>query len=235
MKYIALISLAVIFIFFSCSKPEGEGGSSSITGKILVKEYIIDDSNFHEEYYAPAEDVYIIYGEEDLYGDNIETHSDGTFRFEYLRKGKYTLYAYSEDPNTESGIVPVQKEVEITKAGEAVDAGEIILEKFIDFNDGSSSITGKVWVRDYNGDFTILNGQFYGEDEDVFLVYGNQSYYVDDVSTNYNGVYHFEDLPMGNYKVYAYSKDMYGTSQSGYIPVMKEVTISYNGQNVTLD
>ena len=44
-------------------------------------------------YHAEKEDVYIIYGEDktDLYDDSFETSWDGTYRFEFLRKGTYTF------------------------------------------------------------------------------------------------------------------------------------------------
>lgn len=41
--------------------------------------------------------MYIVYGDDDnIYDDKIECNYDGTFKFEFLQPGTYTIYAYSE-------------------------------------------------------------------------------------------------------------------------------------------
>lgn len=101
-KQIAFIFLISVF-FLACKKPAGEGGSSVIRGKIWVKDY-----PGPSEYGGMEEDVYIIYGDEASYGDRVKTNYDGTFEFKYLRKGKYTVYVYSDDI---TGTIPSAKEV----------------------------------------------------------------------------------------------------------------------------
>lgn len=75
---------------------------------------------------------------------------------------------------------------------------------------GSATITGKIYVKDYNGSFTSINAQYYATKEDVFIIYGDQVTYGDKVSTNYDGTYEFKYLQKGKYKIYAYSKDSTG-------------------------
>ena len=115
----------------SCEKEAGIGGTSSITGKVVVRQYNSNFTTLTEQYYATDEDVYIVYGDDPVYGDKTSTNFDGTYRFEYLRKGKYTIYAYSEDsanyPTQQE--IPVMRQVEITKNNEEVTVSTIIILK----------------------------------------------------------------------------------------------------------
>ncbi len=95
-KLILILTLAS-FLIFSCSKEEGVGGRSSIKGKVYAKNYNSSFTQILSEYYAPEENVYIIYGDNQNYDDKIKTGPDGTFEFKQLRKGNYTVYVYSKD------------------------------------------------------------------------------------------------------------------------------------------
>jgi hypothetical protein len=123
--------LLLFFITVSCEKDPGEGGNSSITGKIYVREYNKSFTTLNAEYYAPDEDIYIVYGDGTVSDDDMKTGPDGDFVFRYLRPGKYRLYAYSADSAgiSESGTIPVYREVEITRKHQTVDAGTIIILK----------------------------------------------------------------------------------------------------------
>lgn len=128
---ILILSLSIIFLT-SCSKEEGQGGTSVITGKVFVQLY--DDANYTVligQYYAPEEDVYIIYGDEEIYNDRFRTNYDGSFRFEYLRKGKYTVFAYSEVPESidPSGVKAIMKVVEITDNDQHIRVEDIVIKK----------------------------------------------------------------------------------------------------------
>ena len=105
MKKIALFFILVIFLF-ACKKEAGEGGTSVIEGRVL--NYTIEfngTSNDTIIFPKPKEDVYIIYSDDEgeVWDDNFETHWDGTYRFEYLRKGAYTIFIY-EDSNIVGSI-----------------------------------------------------------------------------------------------------------------------------------
>ena len=41
---------------------------------------------------------------------------------------------------------------------------------------------GQVFVQNYNSDFTILMGEYYSPDVDVFIIYGEDSIYADDLA-----------------------------------------------------
>jgi hypothetical protein len=89
---------------------------------------------------------------------------------------------------------------------------------------GTSSILGRVYARDYNSTFTVLQSEYYAPDIWVYLVYGNDKDYGDRIKTSYNGTYEFKYLRPGDYHVYSYSKD--STLQSNAeIAVIKDVSI----------
>lgn len=99
---------------------------------------------------------------------------------------------------------------------------------------GKASIKGNIWVENWNGTFTVLNGEYAGADVDVFIVYGDETNYGDKQSANYNGEFEFKYLRKGKYKVYVYSKDKTLTSQSGDTVVVKEVEIKDKKEKVDL-
>lgn len=100
---------------------------------------------------------------------------------------------------------------------------------------GTSTITGKVKVREYNGNFTYLIGEYYAGDQDVYLIYGNDSVYSDKFTTSYDGSYRFEYLREGTYKVFAYSLDSAAYPLDKKTEVLKEVTISDKDQVVYVE
>lgn len=126
MKNYFLLASILLITLFSCSKEEGEGGNSSISGKIHMTD--ITGGN-QGNYFAPDYDVYILYGEDDdIYDDDTKTNYDGTFKFNNLRKGSYRVFAYTKNAGTPSGVSPVFKSIEIG-GKEDGNVGTIELEK----------------------------------------------------------------------------------------------------------
>lgn len=99
---------------------------------------------------------------------------------------------------------------------------------------GNSAIYGKVLVKDYNTGFTLLNEQYYGQDVDVFLIYGDDRSYSEHVRTSYDGSFEFKYLRTGDYHVYCYSEDSSMQTQA-LIPVIRDVTISKKNQDVEVE
>jgi len=93
----ALLIIVFATLFIRCEKEPGEGGQASIQGKIFVQEYNNNCSVLRAEYYVVDEEVYIIAGDDPSYFERVRTAPDGTYWFPYLRKGKYTVYAISEN------------------------------------------------------------------------------------------------------------------------------------------
>jgi len=121
MRYIKnLIKLGFVLLFvvnlISCRKEAGEGGTSTIKGKIWVEDWNNAFTLKNGEYAGYDEDVYIIYGEAVSYSEKTKANYNGEFEFKYLRKGKYKIYVYSKDKTlqSKSGEVSIVKEVEIT-------------------------------------------------------------------------------------------------------------------------
>lgn len=81
----------------SCSKEEGEGGNSTIYGKIVAHNYNAEFTNLRGIYPAADEDVFIIYGDDRSFSQRARSNYEGIYEFKYLRPGNYTIYAYSKD------------------------------------------------------------------------------------------------------------------------------------------
>ena len=125
-----IIYLLMSFII-SCKKEAGEGGSSSISGKVYVKNYNANFTKLNKEYYSSNESVYIIYGNELSYGNNIKTSYDGVYEFKFLRKGNYKLFTYSKDSSLKSasGTIAVIAKIEIKDNNEIVKVPDLVIFK----------------------------------------------------------------------------------------------------------
>lgn len=128
---IVLVTLVIGSCFISCEKDAGEGGTSMIKGKILGYEYCCEQWRLASDTFPmQAEDVYIIYGDNDFYGDKVETHFDGTYQFPYLQKGKYTVYTYSDDTNfakQPGEKMIIKKEIEINNHEQTVSLPDMVV------------------------------------------------------------------------------------------------------------
>jgi hypothetical protein len=98
---------------------------------------------------------------------------------------------------------------------------------------GNSHIKGKIMVNYYNDDFSTLltDEPVEAKDEDVFLIFGNDSTIGDKVTTSFTGDFKFEYLWPGNYKLYYYSEDTTGLSPDK-VEIVKNITLK---KNETLD
>lgn len=131
MKPVLVLFAVFSLIISSCSKEPGEGGTSSISGKVYVKDYNSTFTKINAEYYGAEEDVYIIYGDNTVYDNTFKTSYDGSYRFDHLRKGKYRIFCYSKDSTmtVPSGIFPVIREVEITSNKQDIQLEDLIIVK----------------------------------------------------------------------------------------------------------
>ena len=100
---------------------------------------------------------------------------------------------------------------------------------------GKSSIRGSIWVEDWNSGFTTKNDEYPGNDEDVYIIYGDDISYGDKVSANYKGEFEFKFLRKGKYKIYVYSEDKTLTTISKKNPITIDVEISSKKEVKTLD
>lgn len=83
----------------SCTKYEGTGGRSSISGKIRIQQRLFINGAFVDSvaFDGAKEDVFILYGSDDTaVDDKVECSHDGSFKFDYLQPGTYTIFGYNE-------------------------------------------------------------------------------------------------------------------------------------------
>ncbi len=97
-----LLTLCIITLLLGCSKQAGEGGKSTVKGKILVEDWNNAFTIKNGEYPGLDVDVFIIYGDNVSYNDKTRANYNGEFEFKYLRKGKYTIYVITKDKTLQS-------------------------------------------------------------------------------------------------------------------------------------
>ena len=105
--------LGLTLFFASCQKEEGRGGTSTIQGTVFVQDFN-GAGQLNAEYLGVEERVYIVYGENEIYDDEVRTGRNGGYKFEFLHKGTYTIFAYSDCDTCSSGTMAVERTVEIT-------------------------------------------------------------------------------------------------------------------------
>jgi hypothetical protein len=130
MKLILSIFLTSTLLY-SCSKVEGKGGSATVKGVVLEQLYnSIGNPISGGKYEAADQDVYLIYGQDDtFYDDDLKTSFDGSFVFNYLQKGKYTLFVYEDCNNCPSGKKEILFPFEITERNQVIDLDTIVIKK----------------------------------------------------------------------------------------------------------
>jgi len=124
-----LLSILVLSISYSCKKVEGSGGGATIKGIIQEQKYNAL-GNIIAEYPGSDIDVYLIYGTTDqFYDEDVKTSYDGSFVFNYLQKGTYTVFVYEDDATQPSGKNVVKQTFEITEKGQIIDLNTINIRK----------------------------------------------------------------------------------------------------------
>ena len=114
-KFLSFLYISIICLFaVSCSKEPGEGGSSSISGKVFGYDIntagVITDSAYAGDYR-----VFISYGDEGTADNDIRTSYTGEYSFKGLQKGKYCVYVFSQcdtcvfNQNYEAQVVEITK------------------------------------------------------------------------------------------------------------------------------
>ena len=141
-----LIICAIAISFLACEKPAGEGGTSVVQGIVYKTYTLVNDTTGLVDtilYLEPniGKDVFIIYSnnEGELYDDKFETDYKGMYRFEYLRKGDYTIYTYADSMQTynDGDLVdallkydyPIFKHIKISSNNSINEVDDIFIEK----------------------------------------------------------------------------------------------------------
>ncbi len=129
------IIIAMYFIItimtISCTKEPGDGGTSSISGRVIVQNFNSTFTQLISEYPALDEEVYLVYGNNVGYDQRTRTDYNGYYRFSELRPGKYKIYSFSRDSTftSPSGKTYKTLDIEITKYRQKIEATDIIIFK----------------------------------------------------------------------------------------------------------
>ena len=120
-----------LLLLSACTKEPGVGGKNTITGVIIKEEYTEAGNDFVTSYPALEERVYIIYGDNAVFADETRTNYDGSFRFDYLYKGDYSIFVYSECLACPGGVEPIFIDIELEQRKEIFETDTIYVKKFI--------------------------------------------------------------------------------------------------------
>lgn len=126
-----MLSLVVcsVLVVGSCEKSAGKGGTSSISGRVQVLD-VNGLGQVQDEYWGMDEDVFIVYGDADMaYDDKVSCSYDGSYRFDYLTPGVYTLFSYSDCDTCNDGKMVVKTAVEILENKTEYTAPNIVIYK----------------------------------------------------------------------------------------------------------
>ncbi len=232
MKLFYVWIAALLLFLISCSKPEGEGGKSAITGKVFVIDYPRGDSKELDTVPASDEDVYIVYGNGSLQDDDTKTNYEGNYAFNYLRPGDYSIFVYGRNPDSAEIKIPQVYNFSIGKKEEFT-APDIYI---YGSSDGHSSVKGKVFIKDYDTGGLPKGVEYWGGDVDVYIARKGEDVFFGRTRTHYDGTFIFSRLSRGDYYVYAYSRDI-STLPPSIIPsiVKQEFTIDAFAQIAVVD
>ena len=203
MKRLVVLSLglALLLAVCACNSHEGEGGTGTVRGYVKLVHHPDDDYNLNVDTLVAAKtDVFIVYGDNDFYGDDVETGPDGMYQFEYLTPGEYTVFAYSTLATGEK--VAVAETVTLER-GKVAEVPTIYIHDGKSY--GTSIIQGRVWGVYFHN--TTYRGEGWAYEQRVYLRKLGDSYHQDDVRVGLNGVFAFQKVLPGTYEVFTYTED----------------------------
>lgn len=194
--------LALALILPSCNKGPGEGGTGTVQGYVKLVHHPDDDYTLTPDTMAAAKtDVFIIYGNEVYFGNDVETGADGMYQFEYLRSGDYTVFAYSTLPSGEK--VAVYESVNL-QHGAVVNVPTLYIHDGKAY--GTSILKGRVHATYYH------NGSYRGEawacEHRVYIRRVGEDIPFDDTRVGPDGYFAFQKLQPGEYEVFTASDDI---------------------------
>ena len=226
---------ALLLFCMSCQKEPGVGGNGAITGTLIEKFYNDDYSLLIEERPAVDEEVFILFGDDQVLGDRVFTGQTGAFRFEFLYPGEYHIYYQSEDPDHPGDEWTTVHTVSLERGGE-LDMGQLEKVTALDFDEGTAVIKGVVWEVNYVNESRwpnlVVESEDFAHEHEVYLTYGEHAFYDERVRTQYDGYFEFNNLIPGEYLIFLYSEDV--KRLTDHVVLQYRVTISEPGQEEDL-
>ena len=183
----------------ACNKGPGEGGTSTLQGYVKLVHHPDNDLTLTPDTMAAAKtDVFIVYGDEAYFGNDVETDPNGMYQFEYLLPGDYTVFSYSTLPSGEK--VAVSEKVALQR-GATVQVPTLYIHDGKAY--GTSIVTGQVHATYYH------NGSYRGEgwacEHRVYIRRTGESIPFDDTRVGPDGYFAFQKLQPSNYEVFTAS------------------------------
>ena len=221
-----LTLVAVAMLFVSCNKGPGVGGTGTLQGYVKLVHHPDDDFMLTPDTLIAAKtDVFIVYGDEGYFGDDVETGPDGMYQFEYLLPGRYTVYSYSTLPSGEK--IAVSETVELQR-GATAQVPTIYIHDGKAY--GTSIVKGQVHATYYH------NGSYRGEgwacEHRVYIRRAGEDLPFNDTRVGPDGYFAFQKLQPGDYEVFTVSDDI-----NTEIPdfVFQSITVDEAGQVYELE
>ena len=197
-----LALMALMWLLPSCNKGPGEGGTGTVQGYVTLVHHPDDDYTLAPATMVAAKtDVFIVYGDENYFGNDVETDANGMYRFEYLRPGDYTVYSYSTLPSGEK--VAVSETVSLAR-------GTVAQVPTLYIHDGkaygTSVVRGKVHAAYFH------NGSYQGEgwayEHRVYIRRVGEDIPFDNTRVGPDGYFAFQKLQAGEYEIYTVTQDL---------------------------
>ena len=217
--------LCVVLMFVSCKRNEGEGGTGVVQGYVMLINHPDDNYTLPADTIVAAKtDVFIVYGNSDFYGDDVETDDKGFYKFKYLTPGNYTVFAYSTLASGDK--VPVTASISIGK-GETGHVPTIYVHQGKAY--GTSIVTGKVYAMYFHND--TYRGQGWAYEHRVYIRKEGDPYHFDDVRVGLDGVFAFQKLQPGDYEIFTFTEN----SQEIPTPLIDTLSIEEPGEIIEME
>lgn len=217
--------LCVVLMFVSCKRNEGEGGTGVVQGYVMLINHPDDNYTLPADTIVAAKtDVFIVYGNSDFYGDDVETDDKGFYKFKYLTPGNYTVFAYSTLASGDK--VPVTASISIGK-GETGHVPTIYVHQGKAY--GTSIVTGKVYAMYFHND--TYRGQCWAYEHRVYIRKEGDPYHFDDVRVGLDGVFAFQKLQPGNYEVFTFTEN----SAEVPSPLIETISVENIGEIIEME
>lgn len=233
MKYKRIFILAFVIStgFVSCKKVEGPGGSSSITGTLMGK--IIQGSSSSAKAEVTHVTITHANGVDGSILENsnyflLNTPSGGTNYYVWYENSNFP----GQDPslsgrtsikvtysNSESNVTIATNTLAAIQGMASVDftaslSGDIITITNVEFGevtDADEVNTPFIVDVSTQGKGAVASGSLSPEvpiaDERIYIIYGEEDFQSESVRTDENGMFQFNGLTRGDYRVYALSVD----------------------------
>ena len=217
--------LCVVLMFVSCKRNEGEGGTGVVQGYVMLINHPDDNYTLPADTIVAAKtDVFIVYGNSDFYGDDVETDDKGFYKFKYLTPGNYTVFAYSTLASGDK--VPITASISIGK-GETGNVPTIYVHQGKAY--GTSIVTGKVYAMYFHND--TYRGQGWAYEHRVYIRKEGDPYHFDDVRVGLDGVFAFQKLQPGNYEVFTLTEN----SAEVPSPLIETISVENIGEIIEME